>query len=274
MNLALPLNFLTQFGCSFVLLSCLSRLLNFLGMFLMLGFCFKILHFGWHFKGALRFLCDFGRMPTIRLCLENIVLEVSKKKIPSLENGSDPNTNSSTQKRSNVAGERLNGRLEDRSERKDDSEMQVPDVDEVFDAMTLRKLIKIERRIANAAFAELDKERIAASSSAEEAMAMILRLQSEKSSAEIQANQFRRMAEQKLEYDDEVIESLEWTITRHESHRSVLEEQLRVYREELKQYLGEDGINQLEADVSRDRSFENEAVDSVVSSSENGSPTL
>lgn len=267
MNLALPLNFLTQFGCSFVLLSCLYRLLNFLGMFLMLGFCFKILHFGWHFKGALRFLCDFGRIPTIRLCLENFVLEVSKKKIPSLENGSDPNTNSSTQKR-------LNGRLEDRLERKDDSEMQVPDVDEVFDVITLRKLIKIERRKANAAFAELDKERTAASSSAEEAMAMILRLQSEKSSAEIQANQFRRMAEQKLEYDDEVIESLEWTISRHESHRSVLEEQLRVYREELKQYLGEDGINQLEADVSRDRSFENEAVDSVVSSSENGSPTL
>jgi len=240
----------------------------------MIGFCFKILHFGWHFKGALRFLCDFGRMPRIRLCLENFVLEVSKKKIPSLENGSDPNTNSSTQKRSNVAGERLNGRLDDRSERKDDSETQVQDVDEVFDVKTLRNLIKIERRKANAAFAELDKERIAASSSAEEAMAMILRLQSEKSSAEIQANQFRRVAEQKLEYDDEVIESLEWTITRHESHRSVLEEQLRVYREELKQYLGEDEINQIEADVSRGRSFENEEVDSVVSSPETESQTL
>jgi hypothetical protein len=136
-------------------------------------------------------------------------------------------------------------------------------------------LVKIQRKKANVAVAELEQEQTAASSSAEEAMAMIHRLQNEKSAAEIQANQFRRMAEQKLEYDDEVIESLQWTITRHESHRSVLEEQLRVYREELKQFIGEDEVNQIEAAVSKGRSFknneavENEAVeDEVVSSSE------
>ncbi|XP_058758118.1 myosin-binding protein 3-like [Vicia villosa] len=264
MNLALPLNFFTQLGCGFVLFTCLSRFLNFLGMVLMLGFCFKILHLGWRFKGTLRFLCNFGGMPRIRLCLENMIWEVSKPKVPSLDNGSDPNTNSVIKKSSNVAGEKVRDGLENGSEGKDESECEVGDVDEVFDVKTLRELIKLERKKANAAFAELDQERTAASSSADEAMSMILRLQNEKSSAEIEANQFRRMAEQRLEYDDEVIESLQWTITRHESHRSVLEEQLRVYREELYRYLEEDEIEQLEAGVNRGKSFENEAADSGI----------
>ncbi|WJX46485.1 hypothetical protein P8452_33283 [Trifolium repens] len=272
MNLALPLNFLTEFGCGFVLLACLSRILNFLGMLLMLVFCFRILHFGWRLKGTLRFLCDFGGMPRIRFSLENIFLQVSKIKIPSLENGSVPNAISLN---SNVSREKGKDSLDDGSEGKDDTELEGRDEDTVFDVKKLRKLVKIQRKKANVAVAELEQEQTAASSSAEEAMAMIHRLQNEKSAAEIQANQFRRMAEQKLEYDDEVIESLQWTITRHESHRSVLEEQLRVYREELKQFIGEDEVNQIEAAVSKGRSFknneavENEAVeDEVVSSSE------
>ncbi|KAK2383434.1 hypothetical protein P8452_38562 [Trifolium repens] len=267
MNLALPLNFLTEFGCGFVLLACLSRILNFLGMLLMLVFCFRILHFGWRLKGTLRFLCDFGGMPRIRFSLENIFLQVSKIKIPSLENGSVPNAISLN---SNVSREKGKDSLDDGSEGKDDSELEGRDEDTVFDIKKLRKLVKIQRKKANVAVAELEQEQTAASSSAEEAMAMIHRLQNEKSAAEIQANQFRRMAEQKLEYDDEVIESLQWTITRHESHRSVLEEQLRVYREELKQFIGEDEVNQIEAAVSKGRSFKNnEAVeDEVVSSSE------
>ncbi|CAL5213549.1 unnamed protein product [Lathyrus oleraceus] len=257
MNLALPLNLFTELGCGFVLFTCLYRFLKFLGMVLMLGFFFKILHLGWRFKGTLRFLCDFGGMPRIRLCLENIIWEVSKPEVPSFENGSDPNA---TKKSSNIAGEKV----KDSSENGSDNEWEVRDMDEVFDVNTLRKLIKIQRNKANAAFTELDHERTAASSSAHEAMSMILRLQNEKSSAEIEANQFRRMAEQRLEYDDEVIDSLHWAITRHESHRSVLEEQLRVYKEELYQHIEEDEIEQLEASLSRGKIFENEAVDSRI----------
>jgi len=43
-------------------------------------------------------------------------------------------------------------------------------------------------------------------------MAMILRLHIEKSTVEILANQFQRVAEQKQEYDLEVIKSLQWTM--------------------------------------------------------------
>lgn len=244
-------------------------------MVLMLAFCFKVLRFGWRVKGSIRFLCDFGGVPRIRLCLENMVWEVSKPKAAPLEKGRDPNSNSSNRKGPNVGGERVSATPEDGCEGKDESDREVRDEDEVFDVMTLRRLVKIQRKKANAACAELEEERTAASSSAEEAMAMILRLQSEKSSAEIQANQFRRMAEQKLEYDQEVIESLQWTITQHESQRNLLAEQLGVYREELKQYMGEDEIDQLEIDDSRGRDFENETDGSVVSaSSETESQTL
>lgn len=126
--------------------------------------------------------------------------------------------------------------------------------DEVFDVMTLRKMVKVERQRFHAACAEIEKERVAASSAAEETMAMILRLQSEKSSVEIQANQFRRMVEQKQEYDQEVIESLRWTIMQHESQKSLLEDQLGIYREKLSHYMTDDEIDQLEG-VDSSRGF-------------------
>ena len=57
-----------------------------------------------------------------------------------------------------------------------------------IDVMASRKLVKIERKRTKAACQELEEERIAAASAADEAMAMVLRLQSEKSSMEIDAN--------------------------------------------------------------------------------------
>ncbi|KAJ1411033.1 GTD-binding domain [Sesbania bispinosa] len=65
--------------------------------------------------------------------------------------------------------------------------------DEMFDVMSLRKLVKIKRQRFHATCAEIKKGRVAASTAEKEAMAMILRLQSEKSSVEIRANQFGRM---------------------------------------------------------------------------------
>ncbi|OIW10478.1 hypothetical protein TanjilG_00416 [Lupinus angustifolius] len=278
MDIPSSFNFLTEFGCGYVLLGCFSTFLNSLGMFLTCLFCFKVFRFGWYSKSSLRFQSDFGGIPRIRLCLENGVWQVSGLKIASLENARDDplilksstkNVNSKSDMSSSVAKGKMNLNWEEGFEGKDEtheSEREVVGEDEVLDVMALRKLVKTERQKADAAFAELEKERTAAASSAEEAMAMILRVQREKCSAEIQANQFQRMAEQKLDYDQEVIESLEWTITQHESQRSYLEEQIGIYREELKQYLSEDEINQLEFDISRDGS--------VVSSSETESQTL
>ncbi|KAJ1411654.1 GTD-binding domain [Sesbania bispinosa] len=65
--------------------------------------------------------------------------------------------------------------------------------EEMFDVMSLTKLVKIERQRFCAAYVEIKKERVATSMAEKEAMAMILRLESEKSSVEIRANQFWRM---------------------------------------------------------------------------------
>ena len=250
MDFASAFNFLTEFGCGYVLLGCFSRILNFLGMFLIFGFCLKALRFGWHAKSLICFLCDYRGIPRIRLCLEDRVREASKSKAEK-GRGSDPlkspaqNATSPIKRSSHVSREKWNANSEDGSE----NEREVINEDEVFDAMALRKLVKMERRKANAAWSDLEKERTAAASSAEEAMAMILRLQNEKSAAEIEANQFRRMAEGRLEYDQEVIEELQWMITQHEIQKSLLEEQLGVYKEELKLFVREEEINELEVDV-------------------------
>ncbi|KAG8364164.1 hypothetical protein BUALT_Bualt19G0098600 [Buddleja alternifolia] len=95
------------------------------------------------------------------------------------------------------------------------------------DVSVLRKTIQIERRRANAAFEELEKERAASATAAEEAMAMILRLQREKSSIEMESNQYRRLAEEKQFHDEEVIRSLQWLVWRHESEMNVFDDQLK-----------------------------------------------
>ncbi|TKY59433.1 Myosin-binding protein 2 [Spatholobus suberectus] len=201
--------------------------------------------------------------------------EASKSKTKPLKKVSRPSSSSSFRKRPNGTREKGRAGSEDGSEGQGENEREVGSEDEVFDAMTLRKFVKMVRRKANAACADLEKERTAAASSAEEAMAMILRLQNEKSAAEIQATQFRRMAEQKLDYDQEVIESLQWTITQHESQKSELEDQLGFVREELKEFMRDDEMDQLEVEVSKGYTYDDDPDgNSVDSSSETESQTL
>ncbi|KAL2343865.1 hypothetical protein Fmac_005150 [Flemingia macrophylla] len=251
MDFPSALDFLTQFGCSFVLLRSLSRLLNLLGLLMMLAFCFKVLGFISRFKVAIRFLCDAGGIPRIRLCPGNVVPRVSDPKAKPFKRIRRRGSKSSFRRRPSGSWNKGNAASEEGSEGKGANEREVFNEDEVFDEMTLGKFLEIERQKANAACQDLEKERTAAASSAEEAMAMILRLQNEKSTAEIQATQFRRMAEQKLDYDQEIIESLQWSITQHETQKCELEDQLEMVREELRQFMRDDEIEQIEVEVSR-----------------------
>ncbi|CAM0904313.1 unnamed protein product [Alopecurus aequalis] len=78
----------------------------------------------------------------------------------------------------------------------------------------LRRRIVRERRLKEAALEELEKERRAAASAADEAMAKIACLRNEKALVEREARQFREMAQQKQMYDRQVIESLQWMINK------------------------------------------------------------
>jgi len=246
----------------------------------MLTFWFKVWRFGWNSKSAIRFLCASGGVPKVRFCLDKVAWGDSTAKTGPLKKARRPRSSSSIRKRAVGSRERANAGPEDGSEVKGENEKEVGNEDEVFDVMTLRKIVKMERLKANAACADLETERTAAASSAEEAMAMILRLQNEKSAAEIQATQFRRMAEQKLDYDQEVIESLQWTITQHEVQKCELEDQVELCREDLRQFMRDEDIEQLEVEVSREYAYDNEEEDgdrdgnSVVSSSETESQIL
>lgn len=96
-----------------------------------------------------------------------------------------------------------------------------------LDVSALRKGIKMERRRSKAARAEVERERAASATAAEQAMAMIQRLQIEKSSMEMEWNQYRRLEEARRAHDEEVIQSLEWLVARHEAEMSLLLEELR-----------------------------------------------
>lgn len=80
---------------------------------------------------------------------------------------------------------------------------------------------------------ELEKERSAAATAADEAMAMILRLQEEKASIEMEARQYRRMVEEKSAYDAEEMNILKEILVRRETEKHFLEKEVETYRNML-----------------------------------------
>eukprot|EP00252_Welwitschia_mirabilis_P016831 TRINITY_DN3740_c0_g1_i4.p1 TRINITY_DN3740_c0_g1~~TRINITY_DN3740_c0_g1_i4.p1 ORF type:complete len:537 (+),score=101.50 TRINITY_DN3740_c0_g1_i4:121-1731(+) len=95
--------------------------------------------------------------------------------------------------------------------------------------------------------AELEKERNAAATAADEAMSMISRLQEEKAYIEMELRQFKREAEEKLVHDEEEIEILKEIIVRREKEHFHLEDEVQLYR----------------ARLLTDRDTEQEAADSM-----------
>ncbi|KAJ7950435.1 Myosin-binding protein 2 [Quillaja saponaria] len=77
---------------------------------------------------------------------------------------------------------------------------------------------------------ELEKERVAAATSADEAMAMISRLQKEKASIEMETMQYRRMIEERFAYDEEEMNILKEMLIRREMENHFLEKEIEAYR--------------------------------------------
>lgn len=96
--------------------------------------------------------------------------------------------------------------------------------------LILMKLLQAERRNLRTLYEELEEERIAAETAANEAMAMILRLQEEKSALQMEAAHYQRMAEEKAIHDEQAIQFLEEDLYRKESEWLLLEEELNLLR--------------------------------------------
>ncbi|KAF9675729.1 hypothetical protein SADUNF_Sadunf09G0063200 [Salix dunnii] len=218
----------------------------------------RFLQFTWHVKCLVQFLCGFrGESSAFknRFCSKLDFDKLCDTKILSCLENSKAENEDNSMTRKEVANDSV---LDD-----DDYEREYSVEDEEHDVTTLRRLVKIERLRAHMAYAELEKERMASASAADEAMAMILRLQNEKSSSEIEAKQYRQLAEQKQEIHLEMIESLQWDIIKLEHERSEMEESLRMHREKSRQYMKSDEEDQSEGFGARTSYLRSTMEDSI-----------
>lgn len=226
-----------NFGCGLLVFGSFKPVLELFGLVLLFGFGLKVLNFSWYCKGFTRFLCDFGgksALIDIRSRKKQDFDKYCVSKIASCRYGllkyvQNPTTDCDA----DIGNKTRNCPNEDFESDKYVEDDELYDEDLEFDVLTLRRLVKNERRRANSANLELEKERMAAATAAEETMAMILRLQNEKSLIEMESKQYKRLAEEKQLHDQEVIQSLQWLVMKHESERAILEEQLRICQQKL-----------------------------------------
>ena len=80
----------------------------------------------------------------------------------------------------------------------------------------LREVVRSDRDTISTLHLELEEERNASASATNETMAMIARLQEEKAAIQMEARQYKRMAEEKALYDQEAMDMLKEIIARRE----------------------------------------------------------
>lgn len=94
----------------------------------------------------------------------------------------------------------------------------------------LKRQIENDRSSLNSLYKELEEERSAAASAANEAMAMITRLQEEKAALHMEALQYLRMMEEQSEYDVEALERANDLLAERDKELQDLEYELEYYR--------------------------------------------
>ncbi|XWS47238.1 hypothetical protein CRYUN_Cryun14cG0135400 [Craigia yunnanensis] len=103
--------------------------------------------------------------------------------------------------------------------------------DEANRIRMLEQALEEEKATHAALYLELEKERAAAASAADEAMAMILKLQADKALIEMEAMQYQRMIEEKFAYDEEEMNILKEILVRREKENHLLEKEVEAYRQ-------------------------------------------
>ncbi|KAI3960163.1 hypothetical protein MKW98_016887 [Papaver atlanticum] len=95
----------------------------------------------------------------------------------------------------------------------------------------LKRQVEYDRKSMNALYKELEEERNASAIAANQAMAMITRLQEEKATLHMEALQYLRMMEEQSEYDVEAIQKAHDLLARREKEMQDLEAELEIYKE-------------------------------------------
>lgn len=95
----------------------------------------------------------------------------------------------------------------------------------------LENALEEEKAAYASLYLELEKERAAAASAADEAMAMISRLQEEKALMEMEMRQYERIIEERVAYDEEEMNIMQEILIRREKENLFLEKELESYRQ-------------------------------------------
>ncbi|GAB4857195.1 hypothetical protein Ancab_015104 [Ancistrocladus abbreviatus] len=120
----------------------------------------------------------------------------------------------------------------------------------------LREAVSSQQQTLQDLYIELEEERNASSSAANEAMSMILRLQREKADIELEARQFKRFAEEKMSHDAREIAALEDLLYKREQAIHALTCEVQAYKHRMMSYgLTEDEAEGLKGGYSRNQSF-------------------
>ncbi|XP_038877642.1 myosin-binding protein 1-like [Benincasa hispida] len=94
----------------------------------------------------------------------------------------------------------------------------------------LKRQVEYDEKLMSSLYKELEEERNASAIAANQAMAMITRLQEEKANLHMEALQCLRMMEEQSEYDDEALQKANDLITEKDKEIQDLEAELEFYR--------------------------------------------
>lgn len=115
----------------------------------------------------------------------------------------------------------------------------------------LTKQVHLDRKSLVALYMELDEERNASAVAANNAMAMITRLQAEKAAVQMEALQYQRMMEEQAEYEEEALGLTNELLTKREEEIRILEAELEAYRQKYG-CLSEDDFRRSEIEAAED----------------------
>ncbi|CAI9285598.1 unnamed protein product [Lactuca saligna] len=98
---------------------------------------------------------------------------------------------------------------------------------------SLKEALCAQQRLLQKLYNELDVEREAAATAASEALSMILRLQGEKAAVKMEAEQYKRLAEEKMNHAEESFQVFEEIMYHKEMEIASLDYQVQAYRYKL-----------------------------------------
>ena len=104
------------------------------------------------------------------------------------------------------------------------------------ECVALREAVSSQQKAIQDLYSELEEERNAASSAANETMSMILRLQTEKAELEMEARQFKRFVEEKTSHDQQELLALEELLYKKEQAIHSLTCEVQAYKHRLLSY--------------------------------------